>query len=149
MDFQALFTQSKGQPIIYNGKELKMIDRVTLKESSTKIKITFLTTDSIWKQGVVIKTKGYFDINDQKFSDKIVLWEYTAPKEVELIVKSKDKILVIYNVWETLDGTIHYWHNGGAMYVEERDQTRIYDCNDGVADDDFNDLVFQIIVLQN
>lgn len=147
MDFQGLFTESKGQPIIYKNKELKMIDKINLP-SDIKLRISFVSTDSKWKQGIILKTKGDFEINERKFKNKIVLWEDTAPKEVEMIIKSKDKLLIVYNVWETEDGTLHYWHNGGALYVEEVEGSRIYNCNDGLADDDFNDLVFKIEYLK-
>jgi hypothetical protein len=144
MEFEKLFMESKGKPIIYNGKTLKMIDEVILKESKANLKITFISSDSIWNQGLVIKTKGEFQVNKQKIPDKIILWQDTSPKKVELLVISEDKKLIIYNVWKTQDGTIHYWHNGGAMNIEEREGTRIYNCNDGYPDDDFNDLIFEI-----
>jgi len=144
MSFQKLFTESKGQSIIYNGKEIKMIDSITLLKDNAKIMVNFLSTNSIWKQGIILQTKGHFEGNNQKIPNKIILWENTSPKEVGLIIKSKDKILIVYNVWETQDGTIHYWHNGGAMYVEEKHNGRIYNCNDGFPDDDFNDLIFEI-----
>ena len=120
------------------------MDRVILSEKNKKININFLSADSIWKQGIIVKTKGNFEVNGQKIPNKIILWEYSSPKEVELIIESKDNTLVVYNVWETQDGTIHYWHNGGAMYVEEKIRARIYHCNDGLPDDDFNDLVFEL-----
>lgn len=144
MEFESLFIETKGQPINYKGKELIMVDRINLSTNKTSLKITFVTTDSKWKQGVVLQTKGEFEINGQKLPNKIVLWEDTAPKEVQLLVKSKDKLLIIYNVWETEDGTTHYWHNGGAMNIEEVDGIKIYNCNDGYPDDDLNDLIFKL-----
>jgi len=144
MEFESLFIEAKGQPITYKGKELKMVDRVNLSTTKIGLKITFVSTDSKWKQGIVLQTKGEFEISGKKFSNKIVLWEETAPKEVQLTVKSKDKLLIIYNVWETEDGTTHYWHNGGAMNIEEKDGSKIYNCNDGFPDDDLNDLIFKL-----
>ncbi len=144
MNFQTLFMESKGQPIIYQGKELKMVDRINLPSSKISLKVSFVSTDSKWKQGIVFQTKGEFEINDQKLSTKIILWEDTAPKELHMLIKSKDKVLITYNVWETEDGTTHYWHNGGAMYVVEDNGIRTYNCNDGYADDDLNDLIFTI-----
>lgn len=145
MSFQQLFIESKGQPIIYKGKELKMIDRILLPSNNILLQIEFVSTDSNWKQGVVLQIKGEFEINGQKLSTKVVLWEHTAPKQVEIVVKSNDKTLVIYNVWETEDGSMHYWHNGGALFVEQEPNGAItYYCNDGYDDDDFNDLVFKI-----
>lgn len=144
MEFEKLFIEAKGQPITYQGKELKMIDRVELPSSKVTLKVSFLSIDSKWKQGIVFQTKGEFEVNGQKLTTKIVLWEDTAPKELQLLVNSKDKVLVTYNVWQTEDGTAHYWHNGGAMHIEEKDGVRTYNCNDGYADDDLNDLVFTV-----
>jgi len=144
MSFQTLFMESKGQPITYQGKELKMVDRINLLSNKVALKVSFISTDSKWKQGIVFQTKGEFEINNQKLPTKIILWEDTAPKELQMLIKSKDKVLVIYNVWETEDGTTHYWHNGGAMYIEEDNGIRTYNCNDGYADDDLNDLIFTI-----
>ena len=144
MEFEKLFIEAKGQPITYQGKELKMVDRINLPLSNLSLKVSFVSTDSKWKQGIVFQTKGEFEINGQKLPTKIILWEDTAPKELQLLVKSKDKVLVIYNVWQTEDGTTHYWHNGGAMYIEEKNGVRTYNCNDGYADDDLNDIVFAV-----
>ncbi len=144
VNFQQLFMESKGQPIQYEGKELKMVDRIPLPAINTSLRIEFVSTDSKWKQGIVLQTKGNFEVNGLKLPNKIVLWEHTAPKQLEMTVKSKDKTLVIYNVWETEDGTIHYWHNGGAFFIEEVNKAIIYHCNDGYADDDFDDLIFKL-----
>lgn len=144
ISFENLFIESKGQPIIYNGKELKMIDKIELSSNRITLKIQFISTDSKWKQGIVFQTKGEFEVNNEHISTKIILWEDTSPKDLILQVKSRDKRLVVYNVWQTEDGTTHYWHNGGAMYVKEIDSIRTYNCNDGYADDDLNDLIFTI-----
>ncbi len=142
MVFEKLFIESKGQPIMYNGLEVKMIDRIPLLSNRVFLKIEFVSTNSKWKQGIVLQTKGKFEVNSNMISNKIVLWEHTAPKIVETSVISNDELLIVYNVWQTEDGTVHYWHNGGAMYVEEVDGIRIYHCNDGFADDDFDDIIF-------
>ena len=147
MSFETLFTESKGQPIIYKGKELKMINRLSLPTGKITLKVCFISTDSDYKQGIILDTKGEFNINDQKITKKIILWEDTAPKEVVMQVKSKNKEIIIYNVWKTLDGTTHYWHNGGALYIEESGSKIIYHCNDGFPDEDFNDLIFSVEIL--
>ena len=144
MNFQALFTESKGQPITYKGKVLQMIDKIELPSNEVCVKIAIISPNSKWKQGIILKTKGKFEIDEQTLSDKIVLWEDTAPKQIQLIVKSKDKSLIVYNVWELEDKTVHYWYYGGAMYVVESEEGRIYNCNDGYPDDDFDDLIFKI-----
>lgn len=142
--FEDFFNQSEGKPFTYNGRVIKMSDKVTLSTSKVLLQIDFISTDSEWKQGVVLDTKGEFEINGQKIKNKIVIWEHTAPKQVELTVKSKDKALFIYNVWDTGDGTMHYGHNGGALFVEQNREATVYHCNDGFADDDFDDLIFKV-----
>ncbi|MEP6675850.1 MAG: hypothetical protein ABJA78_11865 [Ferruginibacter sp.] len=144
MEFQSLFLKSEGKPIIYNGKEIIMVDRISLLTDNIAVKVTFIATNSKWKQGIVLQTKGEFDVNAQQLPNRIVLWEDKAPKENFLTIRSKDKILNIYNVWKTEDGTIHYWHNGGAMNMETINEVRIYNCNDGFPDEDFDDLVFKV-----
>ncbi len=145
IEFESLFVASKGQPINYQNKELKMVDRVNLPATKVSFKLAFVSSDSKWEQGIVLQTKGKFTVNSQDIPNRMVLWENTAPKEVLVHVFSKDKTLLVYNVWKTEDGTTHYWHGGGAMYVEEFNKCRIYNCNGGYADDDLNDLVFNIL----
>lgn len=144
MEFEQLFLESQGQPILYKGKELIMIDKINLLNNEANFKIKFLKTDSHLMQGIMLETKGVFKVNGKKASIKIVLWENTAPEDINVCVNSKNKEVIIYNVWKSLDETIHYWHNGGAMYVQYFDNYRIYNCNDGFPDDDLNDLIFKI-----
>jgi hypothetical protein len=136
--------KSKGQPIIYNGLEVKMLDKISLFNIKTTINVEFELTNSDWRQGIILETNGYFEINQQKIPNKVIIWRDTAPKEIEIKITSKDKILNVYNVWDMGDGVIHYWHNGGALYVEVVNGARIYHCNDGEPDDDFDDLVFKL-----
>ncbi len=39
---------------------------------------------------------------------------------------------------------MHSWHNGAAIIVEPVPFGRRYRCNDGIANDDFNDLIFRL-----
>ena len=121
-----------------------MSDRVLLPTRKASLRVEFISTNSKWKQGILLQTKGDFEINGQKLPNKIVLWEDTAPEQVDIIVKSKDKTLFIYNVWDIGDGTMHYGHNGGALFIEQGNGSTVYHCNDGCADDDFDDLIFKI-----
>lgn len=142
--FEELFNETEGQPITYKGKVLKLVDRIKIAHSPINLKITFLSTDSDWKQGITLQTKGEFEINGQRMRNNIVLWEHTAPLIVDIVLNSKDKLLIISNVWDTGDGTMHYGHNGSAMFIDEQDNCRIYYCNDGYPDDDLNDLIFKL-----
>lgn len=142
--FEEYFNKSEGKPFVYNGKEVIMSDRIQLSARKVALKVNFVTTASEWKQGIVFQTKGEFEINNQKIPAKIVLWEDTAPMELQLLIKSKDKVLFVYNVWDTGDGTMHYGHNGAAMCIEKESSSILYYCNDGHPDDDFSDLIFKI-----
>jgi hypothetical protein len=142
--FEEYFNKSEGKPFIYNDKEVMMSNRIQLPSGKVALKVNFVSTDSEWKQGIVFHTKGEFEINGQKIPFQIVLWEDTAPKELEFLVKSKDKVLFINNVWDTGDGTMHYGHNGAAMFIEKNGSSTLYNCNDGHPNDDFSDLILKI-----
>jgi hypothetical protein len=146
--FEDLFNASEGKTIMYKDREIKLSDEISLPEVSLSLGVEFISTNSEWKQGIVIKTKGEFEINGHKLPNGIVLWEDTASGIVEIKVTSRDKKLYIYNVWDTGDGTMHYGHNGGALFVEQAGGEMIYHCNDGYPDDDFDDLVFKIKYLK-
>ncbi len=87
---------------------------------------------------------GSFEVNEQNIKKSIVLWHDTAPREVVLKVRTKKSELLVNNVWDTGNGLMHSGHNGAAMIVEETASGRRYKCNDGLPDDDFDDLVFRI-----
>ena len=144
MEFQTLFEKANGQPILYKGKELVQLDKINLSANTIALKITFLSTDSKYTQGIVLRTKGEFEIEGTRLPKMIALWEDTAPKEVDIIVRSKDKMLYIYNAWKTASGSVNCLYYGAAIYIEEIDGAKIFHCNDGFPDDDFNDLVFKV-----
>ncbi len=145
--FEEMFIESKGQPITYEGKTLVMMDTIEVSNGD-RVKITFDSTDSDWRQGIVLDVKGSFLINDRDDGGSIVLWEDKAPKIVELEIKTKKENRVerleIMNAWDTGDGVIHSGHNGAAMIVEDIANGRRYSCNDGHPDDNFTDIVFRI-----
>jgi hypothetical protein len=145
MSFEKLFKQTKGQPIIYQGRELVLIDRISIAKTQ-KIRVEFIETNSKWKQGIILKTKGEFVMdNGSIVPNRPVLWEDTAPKKIEAVIKTKNKELIVYNVWDLGDGVIQHWHNGAAMEIKQiSENKRIYYCNDGYPDSDFNDLIFSV-----
>lgn len=144
--FEDFFNKSNGKPFFYKGKEIRMSDRIYLPAEKVSLMIEFISTDSEWKQGIVLQAKGEFEINGQKIPQKIVLWEHTSPKQLELIVEARDRVLFIYNVWDIGDSVMQYGHNGGALFLEHTSRATIYHCNDGYADDDFDDLIFRLSI---
>lgn len=144
MPFEYYFKETKGKPFVYNGKKVMLADKIELKTKYVFMRLNFISTNSEWIQGIFLDTKGRFEANGQSTSSCVVLWENTAPSQVEINIYSEDKILFINNVWNPGDGTMHYGHNGGALYVERFSDYAIYHCNDGYPDDDFDDLIFKV-----
>ncbi|MEW6619828.1 MAG: hypothetical protein AB1422_10920 [bacterium] len=142
--FEDEFRKSKGHPIEYKGKILRRWDKFPLENKSQKLKVVFESTNSEWCQGISLKTDKGIEVNGKLFKESIGLWENTAPKEVEIICKSKNGELEVVNVWSTGDGVIHSWLNGAAMIVEELPNGRRYKCNDAHPDDNFDDIIFRI-----
>lgn len=141
--FQDLFHQSRGQPVEYDGKVIRMSDRIEIGKNIDII-INFDQVSSPWMQGVNLKTKGYFLVEGERLEKSIVLWSDTAPVRPHISVFSTDGILWVKNVWDMGDGVMQSWHAGGAMIVEEIENVRRYLCNDGELDDDFDDLIFTL-----
>lgn len=144
--FEEEFMKSKGQPIKYKGYTLQMTDRFPLqKDKIASVRLVFEMTNSPWRQGVQLRVDQFFEINEKMIREDIVLWEDTAPKVVDFKCNSNRGELIVINVWDTGDGTMQFWHAGGAMKVEcISDRKRRYFCNDGQLNDDMKDLIFTI-----
>ncbi len=92
----------------------------------------------------MLRTDGLLEIGGQKIEKGAVLWQDTAPQEVEIRIVGDATKLEVNNAWDVGDGTIQSWHNGAAMIVEDLPRGRRYRCNDGHPDEDFDDLIFRI-----
>jgi hypothetical protein len=145
-EFQSEFIKSQGQPINYKGKKLQMIDYFDVGKKG-KIRITFLNTNSEWEQGIYLKTDKTLSYDNDKVKD-IRFWEAYSPEFIDVEFETKNGLLEVWNVWDTGDGVVHAWHNGAAMIVEEIEHGKLYHCNDGHPDDNFDDLVFKIEILK-
>lgn len=142
-NFESLFLASKGQPFEHKGKLIHMVDRLPVSKAQ-KLLVAFESKSSSWRQGIHLSTVGSFEVNGQKIKNAIVLWQDSAPAEVSLTVHSKNGICAIKNVWDVGDGVMHSWHSGAAMIIDDDSSGRRYRCNDGQADEDFDDLVFSV-----
>ncbi len=146
MPFESLFRQSRGQPIVYKGRTVQMVDRLTVGNDQV-LSMVFESADSVWLQGVRLDTDGSFSLAGRTIAKSVVLWRHSAPAQVILRVQSKAGYCSVRNVWDIGDGVVHSWHNGAAMIIEALPNGRRYLCNDGEPDDDFDDLVFRIETL--
>ncbi len=129
--------------MVYSGTLIHMADRLPISKKQ-RLVVIFESINSNWRQGVHLSTAGNFEVNGQKIKTAVVLWQDTAPKEVDIIVQSKSGTCLVKNVWDIGDGVMHSWHSGGAMIISVQGDARLYECNDGQPDDDFDDIVFRI-----
>lgn len=143
ISFQDMFEKSKGKPIQYQGKTLVMLHSFPTN-GATHLRLIFESCASEWRQGVALRVRGRFKVRGQLIGKSIVLWHDTAPEVVELEISPETPNIEVNNVWDVGDGVIHSWHNGAAMIVESLEDGIRYRCNDGFADDDFDDIVFRI-----
>ena len=140
-----LFSESKGKPVEYLGEIIRLRDSISVGEDQ-EATLQFISTGSEWRQGVRIDTKGQFRVAGMTVTNALVLWEDTAPKTVNFTVHSQDRQLKVRNVWDTGNGIEHSWFGGPGMKARHEPGQITYHCNDGHEDDDFDDLVFRIII---
>jgi hypothetical protein len=143
--FEPLFRAAGGKPIAYLGKTLVMFDQLPL-DGGKDVQVTFESAGGKYRQGIRIRADGAMRVNGQliRGNPGLVFWRDTAPNTFVVELVDTDGPITVYNVWDTGDGTVHSWHNGAAMIVDELPAGRRYHCNDGEPDDDFDDLVFRI-----
>jgi len=136
--------KTKGKPIVYQDKTLVMVDYfpVTFGDS---LRFTFESCNGEWSQGACLRVLdgGNLVIMGEHLKHA-VCWRDTAPSNFDVYLTGDVTSVAVYNVWDTGNGAIDAWHNGAAMIVEEIPNGRRYRCNDGVADDDFDDVVFRL-----
>jgi len=149
ISFQSKFMETNGNPFEYKGKMIRLYDYFKIPYKRTKLKLKFIKTNSEWKQGISIafRKKGFFYFKKQKIKKGIHLWEHTAPNEVVFEVETKEKEILIYNVWEDEDKFVQTGHNGAALFFEQIENGKRYYCNDGHPDDDFDELIFELTVV--
>lgn len=146
--FSDLFRASNWAPIMYKGKEVKIGEIINLPANKTLVTIKFISVkDRKHRQGVSIFNKGgKFEIDGEVVVGKsLLLWEDTAPPEVQFVIKSKNPELRITNWWDLGRGP-QTGHNGTALYTERTGDLWTFFCNDGQQNDDFDDLIFSLKV---
>jgi hypothetical protein len=141
--FEALFLESKGQPIEYKGKLVQLMDTPPVRPGSALL-LVFVSSSKSRRQGIRIKANGDLVVAGQKLKD-IVLWSDTAPTRVDIQLGAKVTELKVWNCWANSDGAMDAWHNGAGMIASAKAAgVREYNCNDGTPNDDFSDLVFRL-----
>ena len=156
--FSEMFLKSKGQPIEYEGKILKRIDKFPVSYGDTLI-ISIEKTNSETIQGVSIDITGSCELNGKLWEQgkgvNMIFWENATvydPKHIELKVFTKESFVWVKNVWEHTNDmgrkSVDSGRYGAAMIVEEIENGRHYLCNDWHPDENFDDIVFTIKRMQ-
>jgi hypothetical protein len=160
--FQPMFTESKGQPIEYQGKTLVMSDfyptqgvlkfRLVFESCNGSgrqgvgLRLLYKDRDGKWQKGAAAENEGQLIVRGANTSGKdgVIIWCGETPKEEEFEVVGSPSVVNIFNVWAGSDGVTHSRHHGAAMIVEELPNGRRYQCNDGEPDEDFDDIIFRL-----
>lgn len=141
--FQEEFLQSRGKPIYYNGRKLYLADKIELAQAK-ELLLQVLSTNAEQEQGVAISSDCLLKVGDS-VGRKFAFWEEYARAGIPIYKQSERPVyLWIWNIWKDSRGIMDAWHHGAAMYIEDLGAERIYHCNDGHPDDDFDDIVFKI-----
>ncbi len=146
--FQDEFEKTNGKPIHYKGKTIVMWDQMPLPEGEVRIRYRILSTNSEWRQGISLSTEGELEFGEGQIISKgwADIWEDHLDPEGDFICRSKNNLLDVKNVWDTGNGCVDSWYNGAAIWIEEIPNGRRYHCNDGHPDDDFDDIVFELVI---
>lgn len=151
-DFNSRFSESKGEPIYYNGKAIILSDKVPAMFNE-RFLVTIEETNSILIQGIGLS--GDIEVFGQKGKRSMILESFSIPPdqrarvrsklpfEFEVISKSKKGFITIYNM-AIEDGRQEWWVYACGMIKEEIENGFRYRCNDKQPNDDFNDIVFKI-----
>lgn len=159
IEFQTAFMKSPGKPIQYNGKTLIAIDRLTVPEKF-QMRIKIISIDSKWKQGVRIKIEkgkgNFYSHSSDKKDYSFVIWEETVEAGYPTLAEhegllysgtARNNEVKIWNVWDEGNGVTQAWIMGAAMIKETIAENHFrYHCNDGQPNDDFSDIVFDVII---
>jgi hypothetical protein len=140
--FEDMFMKSRGKPIEYKGRTIIMVDHFPV-QSAQRLQLTLEQCNGEWRQGVSLRIRdgGEMVVNDQRMK-QCILWYDSAPHVIEIAIAGDVPALEIKNIWDTGDGVVHSWHHGAAMIVQSLPNGRRYFCNDGLPDENFDDIVF-------
>jgi hypothetical protein len=151
-DFNKLFGNAKGEPVVHNGKILLLSDKIPAKFNET-FTVTIEATSSKYPQGVGI-SEGV-EVFERRVK-RAVIWEYYSvppaergqlrsrlPFSFDVVCRNKSGHLRFYNMAE-VDGAQSWSIYACAMIAEDIPNGRRYYCNDWQPNDDFNDVVFRV-----
>ena len=115
-------------------------------EKEQLIKAIFISTNSHRKQGILLsvpKGSSYIEYNEKR-ARGIGLWYDTSTTEWILKCHSITGFASIYNIFEGQNGAPRSLMYKSGMLIEEKENIRIYHCNDVGDTDTFDSLVFSV-----
>lgn len=155
--FHVLFGDKKQ--IEYEGKLINKYYELT-EHGEYKINFTFLEGNSEFNQAIIIyfldfSGEFYVENKKQKVPHKrfprFQFWLGTVPNSFDVSIKLTQGKVIICN-GSDLTGTKQFCRSmymGCAMYIEKiNDNKYKFYCNDHEIDDDFNDLIFEMEIIE-
>lgn len=136
----------------YNDDKVILWDVIKIK-NKIRIKFKFISSNSPNRQGVHIgfyynEGKVMINGNEGKYFD---LWQDECPQEFEIEAYSDNGYLSIYNIFEKVDwkGKRRYSQMPfSGMILEIKGNIYKYNCNDSELNTNFDDLIFEIKILE-
>lgn len=159
LNFASMITQTGNDFILYNNEKIYIVDKYNLN-GKHKVKFTFVSTNSLNEQCIVL---SLFDVkcdifcNNKKYAPPktkfptLDIFEKYFGKEFILDIDLQEGHIGICNGSIMKAGEtelVTYFSRSCAMKIEELSPTKKrYYCNDYENDDDFDDLVFELEIL--
>ena len=144
--------------IIYDGKLYSRLYRMIDSPGRYILQFEFISTNSDYEQCIglsLFKFKGAVYINGERVKlgrgefTGMQFSERTAPQKFNVEIDMKSGVISIYNSargWRE-DIINHTPSAVPAMIVDKTgENSYVFHCNDYVYDDDFDDLVFSLVV---
>ncbi|UNL87564.1 hypothetical protein [Priestia koreensis] len=111
-------------------------------DDGQELKIIFLGKNSLYRQGIWLKTDKGIEVMGRNFSS-IDLWEDSAPKELVLKCFTSNGVISFYNIWDKGEGKKSQSYSSGMM-IKQQGNKVIYNCNDIGFETNFDKLIFSI-----
>ena len=147
VEFESLFRESRGKPILYHGETLLLMDRIPIPKRC-RLSVVLLSTGSEWSQAIRLKTKGTLTSRITGVeAPNMVLWakDMREPHSYDCLSHSGE--LLVWNAWAEPRCALEAWTQGAAMRKETLSPNHFrYRCNDGHVNDDFTDIIFDLIL---
>ncbi len=139
----------------YDGRLVHRVDRYKMN-GKHRLKFTFISSNDVYEQGIILALANFngdifwegkkYDIPKGRFPT-LDLFEKNFGKEFVLeIVLRKGEILICNG--SIVEKIVRYWEGECGMFIDEiSPNKKRYQCNDFSKDFDFDDLTFEIEIL--